>query len=790
MSVSPPLPAAAVEAASHPVAQSDASAVHSSWTKPRALTADEVQAGTVGVIVAPRDAGVTDSSSVVTIDVEVVNRTSEAITAGEITLTAADQPVRTRYELKQWLLGNDGGVETSVDIGTLTGIDAEPGQSTVATFTIPRDELPGTFDDPVAARAITATLNVSGNEIASARSVIARTQGEQFAQTRISAIVPIVPPLTTRGVIPKRELEELTAPEGTLTTLLDAVEGTNATLAVDPRLPLSIRVLEDTAPGEATAWLKRLESMPNLTYTLPYADVDLALIRELGLSAHLPDAGTLSSDTNPDDQTPTATASATAQPGDTQTESPGESEDTGESGDDDQRDADPEAEAESEHESESEVDPSETPTPTHTHTSESAAALMSIANSRGTLIWPAAGSTSGEALKQIIASSASPNTVIVNDASVDAEELPWTPDARITVDGIQAQQSDSELSLAIRDAVGANSDREWNAAAARLTATLAVTAGELPEVSRELVVTTPRTAPADPAMLQRALALIENLAITELIPLNTAGREGLDEREGTLVEAAADPDSPAAQFHADQLRIATQLVRDEQRAFEYSSMFEKPARFRARTHASLLATLGAGWRDNPAGWTKAANGFHEYVLATELSVALSPASEIQVVGSEVQLPVFVENNGSEPVTVRVSIRPNTGIIETGEPQMVTVEPGSMQRAFLDVSAIANGVTTATVHLETPDGVRISEPQTLTVNVRAEWEAVGIGVIIAMIGLLFIAGIVRTIKRRRRGDADPDEGAGSASGIDDEPASAQDRSDKDSEPAAWAHSRNE
>ena len=69
MSVSPPLPAAAVEVASHPLAQSDASAVHSSWMKPRALTADEVQAGTVGVIVAPRDAGVTDSSSVVTIDV-------------------------------------------------------------------------------------------------------------------------------------------------------------------------------------------------------------------------------------------------------------------------------------------------------------------------------------------------------------------------------------------------------------------------------------------------------------------------------------------------------------------------------------------------------------------------------------------------------------------------------------------------------------------------------------------------------------------------------------------------
>src|SRR5690606_239785 len=79
------------------------------------------------------------------------------------------------------------------------------------------------------------------------------------------------------------ELAALTAPDGALTGQLDAVTGTDAILAVDPAIPAAIRLLGARAPQTATAWLDRLERLPNDVFPLQFADADPTVQAHAGL---------------------------------------------------------------------------------------------------------------------------------------------------------------------------------------------------------------------------------------------------------------------------------------------------------------------------------------------------------------------------------------------------------------------------------------------------------------------------------------------------------------------------
>jgi hypothetical protein len=100
---------------------------------------------------------------------------------------------------------------------------------------------------------------------------------------QLAVIVPLVVPAEKSGLINAEALTRYTSPPlGTLTRQLDAVAGRDVTLAIDPRIITSIRVLGTSAPPSATAWLRRLESLPNESVALPYANADVTLATQAG----------------------------------------------------------------------------------------------------------------------------------------------------------------------------------------------------------------------------------------------------------------------------------------------------------------------------------------------------------------------------------------------------------------------------------------------------------------------------------------------------------------------------
>lgn len=65
---------------------------------------------------------------------------------------------------------------------------------------------------------------------------------------QVVVAVPITVPVQQSGLIPAAELEQYTSSVGLLTRQLDAVAGRPVTLAIDPMIIVSIRLLGSQAP--------------------------------------------------------------------------------------------------------------------------------------------------------------------------------------------------------------------------------------------------------------------------------------------------------------------------------------------------------------------------------------------------------------------------------------------------------------------------------------------------------------------------------------------------------------
>lgn len=90
-------------------------------------------------------------------------------------------------------------------------------------------------------------------------------------------IAPLTVPPSAEGLIDAETLESYTAPGGLLSMRLEQLWDSDVTVAIDPRIILSIRALGDTASAEITDWLTRLAALPRASFALAYADADLVL---------------------------------------------------------------------------------------------------------------------------------------------------------------------------------------------------------------------------------------------------------------------------------------------------------------------------------------------------------------------------------------------------------------------------------------------------------------------------------------------------------------------------------
>ncbi len=381
---------------------------------------------------------------------------------------------------------------------------------------------------------------------------------------------------------------------------------------------------------------------------------------------------------------------------------------------------------------------------------------------RTDLAWPADDTVASGDLDRFAAGGLT--TAILAPGNV--ESAGGDANAAATIDGRGAVVADARLQNPLRLAAAAQTDAEWRSAAASLLAELAVGPGD---ASTTLVGTFARSAGADADRVAATLAVLDGSSWS---------------RPATLAEAVGAPPVPRAlvSLPEDAQRIdnVDRLLRAEAAVAVFSDVLDDPTLLTAPTRRDLLELLSVGWLDTPTEWSEAVGRWLIDQRAITDSVSVVPTSSVLVVASETGIPITIENDLPFAVDVVVAVDPSNGRLLVEEPVEATVEGESRRTVQVPVAAgVGSGEVNLEVSITSPDGTPLGSVVRIPANVHADWEGVGATILAVLAVVVFGAGILRTILRRRRERAAATSEAAHDSGT--EPAPESD-SQPEAEPA--------
>ena len=507
------------------------------------------------------------------------------------------------------------------------------------------------------------------------------------APVTVSVVVPITAP-PADGLLDAEALTTATSPAGVLTRELDEVLTTSATIALDPMIVASIRVLGTAAPESALDWLRRLEAAPNDVFLLAYADADLsALVRAdaLDVASSLDFGFAIDPASFGPASTPTPT------PADGGTPSPAATPDD------------------------------DTPPPLPT-----ADELLAWPTAIGRIAWPAEGS--------VIAADLPAYGAAYDAALLSSANLSETSGARVDVDGTRVIVADSAASDLFRQASTSIDELSRTQAIDRLAVALDGLAAAHP--GRSIVLTLDRSstfafyglAEAYGALVAREGARLTGLS--ELLDDAGAAARVVDGASTAAIErtpgliAATDAEARFATILADPLLLTA------------------PRRLELLALLSVADTVAVDWASRADAFLTRS----DEILS---SVSIVDTGDLLVTSSTPTIPIHIANGLDFAVTVRLDVRPLRPRIRIESPVEVTIEPGSSKAVRLEAQAITNGDVVVVVSLSSPStGVSIGQPRSFTVDLQAQWETVGL-LVGGLVVLVFVAGIVRNVVVRRR-----------------------------------------
>jgi hypothetical protein len=201
---------------------------------------------------------------------------------------------------------------------------------------------------------------------------------------------------------------------------------------------------------------------------------------------------------------------------------------------------------------------------------------------------------------------------------------------------------------------------------------------------------------------------------------------------------------------SQRIAVVSSLLARNAQVSSFATIAESPSLITNPAARDLAAVLSVGWLGS-SDWEAAVSAHLRSTQKILNSVSIVTSSTINMVGGQANIPISVLNSLLQPVTVVVNADPNNArLIVTGSTQ-VTVQPESQAKAQIPVEAqVNNGSSILTVSLHSIEGLAVGEPVAIPINVRADWEAWGLGAVaLAFVGLL-AAGVIRTVRRRKQG----------------------------------------
>ncbi|WP_324013281.1 DUF6049 family protein [Microbacterium sp. JZ37] len=682
---------------------------------------DDDQAPALSLL--PAQQGVLGAGAALNATATIANPGAEALPAGTLRLDIARSALGDRAALDAWLASGDADGDFAT-LQTAPVDEVGGGASATEELSVAAD-VAGLEGLAAGVYPLRATLGAGASAV-EGRSVVVVADGERAP---VSVIVPITAPPTAAGLLTADEIGTLTGPDGALSQALEAVAGTTAVLAVDPAIPAAIRALGTAAPAAALEWLERLEELPNERFALQFGDADVTPQIQAGLAAPLAPTSLRAFESGENFAAPEPTPSAT-----------------------------PAAEEE----------PAAPDEPAYPSLEE----LLSIGEEAARVYWPAEGSAGPDVVSALAAEGAT--TLIPSTSTAEGAEGAAVP-ARAEGALVYDEAISEVLSAAALDQSAHEDDLVE--ASAELWFAAHETGGA------PLLVALDRPAyPADDAEAPTAIRTEESLrdaiesvtrnASVEAVPLTDVLEA--EAQPVTVSEVAPEPERTAA---------VSAFTSAEPGLAHMASALDEPELLTGQARAEALQLLGVGWTDDPDRWREAIGAHAELTAQRVDGIGVTVSDQVQLLSAEAPLPVWVRNSLAWPITVVLEVQPDNVRLDVQERIEVQVPAGSNPRVEIPVEArVGSGEVQLAVSLFTASGEQIGGVQTMDVTVRAEWERIGIAVLVAIIVLLVVGGVIRTVLRRRRRMAEratpdgADADGATADGADGPPAGERDASD--------------
>lgn len=666
-----------------------------------AAVAVENASGEVRVSIFPTvGAGVQDGQEL-DVTVSLVNKSPAATAAGQVVVTTNSGVLNDAASLTDWLAKSDGEQQPGQWLGVIDAPALAVGARAVITARLPLTN--AYYGNSWGPRGLAADLEVGGVSVNSGRGVLVWAAPGSGPTTKLATILPVVSPPSTSGLLTADELTVLTAAEGLLTSQLALAAGRNVTLAVDPRIIASIDALGENAPASAKLWLARLTALPNESFTLAYADADIALQAQAGATTlatagftDQPQLGSLATPSSTPSPVPDASVSPNAIP----------------------------------------AAPKTAWLPT----------LTGIA-------WPAENTVIATDLAVIATGGA--QFIVLSSSNVAAGA---NAPALTSLGSQRALITNAGLSNALKAAGSAVNDAEWMENVTLASAYLATTALN-PNAGGEAIA----------ALSRESLEEVSNVRIGQALDrLNDLSWVDGGALAGVISSASASAsgttvvDQPESETRVTE---AQRLLASHDALARFSSVVTTPALLTDSSTRQELALFSVAWKSS-ARWPVAVGTHLEQTSKTLSSIRIVPSSEIQMVGGQVNIPVTIENSLTIPITVLVHATPSNARITVDSDATITIQREAQGKALVPVKArLSNGSVVLSVSLISPTGVPIGSPVTLPVNVRADWESWGLGGLGILFAALLIAGVVRTVRKRRDASAADASAADVSAGAD-------------------------
>lgn len=372
--------------------------------------------------------------------------------------------------------------------------------------------------------------------------------------------------------------------------------------------------------------------------------------------------------------------------------------------------------------------------------------------------------------------SADQITIAPTSALTPAEEVTFTSYARVNVnpltgetatDGTGARTIAQQADLAAILSWNASGGDELDAEQA-LTAITAIIVRERPSSSRTVFAAAARGTTVNESLTKRVNALFSPRWVTALSFTDMAASEPTDVDRQTVDAGTLDADtSTAITAMASSLTMLEPLA----------NATDDPNAVYDSVTPQILPTLSA--QLTPSEQLDSATAMTSQVTGMLSAVTVEPSSAVNLINKSANFPVLVRNNLPWPVRVNVTLVPDDPRLRATPALSQTLAAQGATTVEVPVGAIGSGDIEVTYKVTTPDGTVLDDSRTVTVRMRAGWEDAITAVIASLFGLLFLAGIRRSLRKRaaRKAQASSDGSAQETMQADTEAEPATDGIDE-------------